>query len=85
MGSILQILVIYVFVCMSLAAIVTIQNMKMVVEKISPTTRYTIFIIGLVLTVLTSPFWMPKSVVRVIRALWKEIVDKCRLLDGDHQ
>jgi hypothetical protein len=39
----------------------------------------------LVLTVLTSPFWMPKSVVRVIRALWKEIVDKCRLLDGDHQ
>jgi hypothetical protein len=85
MVLVLQGLTVYALVCMMIAAVVMLRNFNELVNKTQlARTRYGVFMVGLILVVMTSPFWLPGVVVRTTRALWQEIVKQCQLSDDDH-
>jgi hypothetical protein len=82
---VLQCLAIYAVVCMAFTAVTMIQNFSEVVDSLPPGTRYDVFVAGLLFVVLISPVHIPVVLVRLIRKLWQEIIDKCQLLDEDQR
>jgi len=85
MGLVLELLAIYALACIMITAIVVFYGFEAVVDSVPPGTRYDVFILNLIISLLISPITLPVAVVKVIRRLWQEIIEKCQSLDDDHQ
>jgi hypothetical protein len=82
MIAVLWVLVIYVLVCMAFTTTVLTKNLnKLSDDEPLLKTRDDLFVLGTIYVLATSPFWMPGVVVRMIRALWQEIIDRYRSME----
>ena len=78
-------LAVYALTCMAIMSLVMFNGFDELVNKAPPGTRSDLFIVGIILTILTSPFSMPGIVVKIIKRLWREAEDQCQSLEEDQR
>lgn len=81
---VLECLTIYALACMVFTAVVMVRSFNEVVDEVPSGTRSGVFVVGILFVVLTSPFWVPRVAMRIIRTLRQEIVKACQLSEEDH-
>jgi hypothetical protein len=85
MKMVLEILVVYVLICMVFGAVVMMRGFKELMKKVPPGTSYSIFVLGILFVVLISPISVPVIVVITIRTLWREAINEWQLSEKDRQ
>jgi hypothetical protein len=86
MSLLLNSLAIYAIVCMAISTLFVVHNLTDLSKEANlREMRDDVFVIGVIFTILTSPFWIPKAIVVTVRILRQEIANACQSLDEDHQ
>jgi hypothetical protein len=69
----LEVLGVYVLVCVAVTAMLMVKNLTRLTSDV-PVAQGDgdLFAIGVILVILTSPFWMPGVVIKTALAMWKE-------------